>query len=327
MSRYIFLFYTLIMLLSFPLAACANRTEADRFQLWLKQLEEQARAQGVKEHTLQDIFSGLTPNPTVIALDRKQPEKTKGFRQYKAGVVAESRVKEARRLYRQHYALLHEIGAHYGVQPRFIVSLWGIETSFGANMGNFNVTRSLATLAFDGRRSDFFRGELLQLLTIMEKNHLANSAVKGSWAGAMGQTQFMPSSYNKFAVDYNHDGFADIWHTKADVFASIANYLAKTGWDNNTGWGRKVQLPPNFDTALTGMEQRKALNEWSRLGVKTADGHMLPAKAIAASLIILDNNPHEAYIVYNNYRVLLDWNKSKYFATAVGLLADKIAQE
>lgn len=326
------LLFRALFLLVIPLVACAGNQAvaphaAADFPAWLEKFKQDARNQGISEPTLQDAFRDVKLDNRVITLDRKQPEGRKEFATYFAGAVTPARVKQARKLYKKHYALLKEIGDHYGVQPRFIVSLWGIETSFGANMGNFQVVNSLSTLAFDGRRSEFFRKELLQALQILDSHHLKSATLEGSWAGAMGQTQFMPSSYSKFAVDYDHSGFADIWHSQADVFASIANYLSKTGWDKNTNWGRKIRLPQGFDRKLSGMETTKPVSEWSALGVMMADGKKLPSLALPASVVILDESGREAYIVYNNYRILLDWNKSKYFATTVGLFADKIGQE
>lgn len=316
----------LILLLLCPLYACAANISAPKipFALWLEGVKKEAASQGISQATLESAFLHVVINPRIIELDRKQPEKRKTFQQYFTGAITDARVKQARMLYRKHYALLTEIGAHYGVQPSFIVSLWGIETSFGANTGKVKLIDALTTLAYDGRRSEFFRKELIESLKILDQRHFTADTLRGSWAGAMGQTQFMPSSYFSYAVDYNKDGFADIWNDPADIFASIANYLATVGWDMNSPWGRKVLLPAHFDPELAGMEQSRPISAWGSMGIRSKDGSRLPSKPLLASLIILGENGQDAYLVYNNYKTLLDWNKSKYFATTVSLFADKI---
>lgn len=316
--------YCCIILLLLSWTSYAKPALADDFSLWLQLFKDEARSQGVSEATLENAFQNVVVNPRIIALDRKQPEKRKTFQEYYTGAITASRVAKGQELYKKHQKLLTEIGARYGVPPRFIVSLWGIETSFGANTGNIKLVDSLATLAFDGRRGEFFRGELLQTLMILDQGHFTADSLRGSWAGATGQTQFMPSSYHRFAVDYNNDGFADIWNSLPDIFASIANYLSATGWDSTTTWGRKVRLPQQFDHKLAGLEQVMPLTFWEKKGIVSADGSKIPALALPASLIILDDNGHEAYLVYSNYNTILKWNRSKYFATTVGLLADKI---
>ena len=220
--------------------------------------------------------------------------------------------------------MLNRIGAQYGVQPRFIVALWGIETDFGRNTGGFGVITALATLAHDGRRSEYFRGELLNALKIIDAGHIAAGDMKGSWAGAMGQSQFMPSSFLSYAVDQNGDGRRDIWTTQEDVFASIANYLASVGWKDDQTWGRAVRLPQSFNQSLVGLETVKPIGAWQSIGVRRPNGTDLPTRQLSASIIQPDGAGTRAYMVYDNFRTTLKWNRSTYFALAVGRLSDSM---
>ncbi len=226
----------------------------------------------------------------------------------------------------QHRDLLKEVGQHYGVPPRFIVALWGIETSYGSNTGGFNVIEALATLAYDGRRSQYFRGELLNALFILQEGHASLQTMKGSWAGAMGQSQFMPSSFLKLAVDFDGDGRKDIWTTHADVFASAANYLSQSGWRYGETWGRKAKLPDGFDPRQTGLKISKPIQTWHNMGVRRHDGRNLPVASMKGSIIVPDDTLSPAFLVYHNFRVIMKWNRSTYFATSVGLLADSIVR-
>ena len=293
------------------------------FPTWLKGLRQEARQAGIRDATLDRALAGVQPIPRVIELDRKQPERTMTFAQYMERVVTQTRIAEAKRKYAENKALLEEVGQRYGVEPRFIVALWGIETNFGQNMGSFPVVASLATLAYDGRRSAFFRKELLNALKIIDQGHVAPESMMGSWAGAMGQSQFMPSSFLSYAVDYNGDGRRDIWATREDVFASIANYLARAGWRRDAGWGAEVRLPASFDAAVAGLETRRPVDDWRRLGVAAANGTKLPASG-DASLVLPGGSDGPALLVFDNFRTILKWNNSQYFASAVGYLADSV---
>lgn len=297
----------------------------DDFSVWLADLKSEARASGISAATIEAAFDDVALIERVIELDRKQPEFTLTFAQYLDRVVPEQRVKRGRRLLAENRTLLDEVGQKYGVQPRFIVALWGIETDFGRIDGGFPVVDALVTLAYDGRRSAYFRKELLDALTILEEGHITAAAMKGSWAGAMGQSQFMPSSFRAFAVDHDGDGRKDIWRTRADVFASAANYLSKSGWRDDITWGRPVHLPKGFDPALAGRDTVKSIPEWQKLGVRRADGRDLPTRALKASIVRPDGGDGPAFMVYEDYGVILKWNRSNYFAIAVGTLADRIA--
>ncbi|MDB2682732.1 lytic murein transglycosylase [Alphaproteobacteria bacterium] len=300
---------------------------ASDFNTWLQELRAEATAQGISADTIQAALSNVSPIARVIELDRKQPEGKMTYAQYYNRVISKDRIAQGRRLYRQHKTQLDQVSAQYGVQPQYIVALWGIETSYGNNTGGFGVVRALATLAHDGRRSSFFRKELLNALKIIDAGHISAAAMKGSWAGAMGQNQFMPSSFHAYAVDGNGDGRRDIWTSLPDVFASTANYLSSSGWKGDEKWGREVKLPAGFSKSLTGLEIKKPLEQWSKLGVTLPNGQALPAGSdIQASIVTPDGLGGSAYLAYSNYRTIMKWNKSTYFATSVGLLADQIAQ-
>jgi membrane-bound lytic murein transglycosylase B len=298
--------------------------EAPSFDAWVAELRAEARAAGISEATLDAALEGIAPIPRVIELDRRQPEGRFTFEQYNQRVLSQDRIERGRELYREHRALLDRVAADYGVQPRFIVALWGIESSYGSYDGDYPVIGALATLAYDGRRASFFRGELLRALEIVERGDIAVEQMSGSWAGAMGQSQFMPSSYHAYAIDYDGDGHRDIWTSLPDVFASIANYLAKAGWNDRHTWGRRVNPPTGLNGALVGLEQAKPLPEWQALGVRRANGADLPLVALDASLLRTDEGQGPSYLVYHNFRVLMAWNRSTYFALTVGELADLI---
>ena len=305
-------------------SAVAQEDAAESFAEWRDGVRSEALGLGISASTFDAAFAGVEPIPRVIELDRSQPEVTLTFAQYVERVVPESRVAKGRELLAKHRDLLEPIGRKYGVPPRFIVALWGIETNFGQYLGGFPVIASLATLAHDGRRSAYFRQELMHALRILEDGHITPEAMMGSWAGAMGQSQFMPSSFVNYAVDHDGDGRRDIWGTQGDVFASAANYLAQAGWRAGETWGRFVALPAGFDDELIGLEVTKTLAEWQALGLRRADGSDLPQAAMSGSVVLPGGEEGPAYLVYGNYRTIMRWNRSYYFATSVGLLADRI---
>ncbi|KAF0117900.1 MAG: membrane-bound lytic murein transglycosylase B [Rhodospirillaceae bacterium] len=300
------------------------------FAAWLDALKTEAQeTRRIKPAVLERALQGIKPLPRVIELDRRQPELTLSFQEYLARTVTKARIAAGRRKMAAHGPLLTEIGKTYGVPPRFIVALWGIETDFGRLTGTFPIVEALATLAYDGRRSAYFRRELLDALTILDEGHILPERMLGSWAGAMGQNQFMPSSFLRFAKDHDGDGRRDIWNTTADVFASTANYLATSGWQREQGWGRAVRLPQGFDGVLAERKVKKSLAEWAALGVTGVDGHALPGQSLPAMLVLPNggDTPRKeraAFLVQENYEVLLKWNRSNLFALAVGHLADHL---
>ncbi len=320
-------YLAVLCLLAAALLQPVSAFAAQDFSLWLQDFKAEARAEGISQHTLDEAFAGVLPIDRVIELDRKQPEGHMTFVQYRERVINDNRIRQGRRLLSENYALLQEISRQYGVPPQYIVALWGIETSYGNNTGGFGVIPALATLAYDGRRSSFFRKELLGALKIIEGGHIDAAHMKGSWAGAMGQNQFMPSSFHAYAVDGNGDGRRDIWGTKADVFASTANYLSRNGWKGDERWGRPVRLPEGFPADKTGLEYKHSLQYWRDAGVTLEYGSPIPVvDGMKGAVVLPDGVGGPAFLVYDNYGVIMRWNKSLYFATSVGLLADAIAR-
>jgi len=314
----------LFLLLALLLApATAHATD---FQTWLQGFRIEAAQAGISQATINAALTDIQPLPKVIALDRKQPEKKMTFAKYKHGVVNQQRIQRGRELLQTHRAQLQWVEQTYQVPAQYVVALWAIETNFGDNTGGFKVIDSLATLAWEGRRASFFKAELIKALRIIDQGHITAANMKGSWAGAMGQNQFMPSSFFNFAVDADNDGHIDIWNTELDVFASTANYLHKSGWNYGQKWGRRVSLPPQFPASLVGPKIVKPLSFWKSAGVKDAGGAELPFENINASIVAPDGVGGEAYIVYGNYQTIMSWNRSTYFATSVGLLADAMAR-
>ncbi len=309
------------LLLAHPVAA----QEKASFAVWLAGFRQSAAEKGVSEPTLDRALTGLAPIPRVLELDQRQPEKTIRFETYRKGVVSDARVKAAKERAVLHRAALKAVSAESGVPVSFILALWAIESDFGRGQGGFAVIPSLATLAYDGRRQAFFAGELLAALQILDRGEATLAQLRGSWAGAMGQSQFMPSSYLKYAKDGDGDGKRDIWTNPRDVFASIANYLATVGWRQDVRWGREVRASRIVPGDLIGVKIRKPLAEWTALGLTRLDGQKLQGPiGIEASLVQPDGPEGPSYLVYDNFRTLMDWNRSTYFATAVGLLADRI---
>lgn len=315
---------TLLCALMFltPLTAHA----AGDFNQWVKDFKEEAAKKGISEATVNKAMEGVEPIQRIIELDRKQPEGTMTFATYRERIVNQARIKKGQKLYKEHRVLLEQTAQKYGVPAPYIVALWGIETNFGGNTGGFGVVPALATLAYDGRRSSFFRAELINALKILDAGHISHENMKGSWAGAMGQNQFMPSSFHAFAVDGNGDGKRDIWTSLPDVFASTANYLSKSGWKEDERWGREVKLPSGFPKHLIDLKTKHELSYWKSKGVTLPNGADIPVVAgMKASVVAPDGVGGPAYLAYDNYRVIMKWNKSTYFATSVGLLADSIA--
>lgn len=314
-------------LLFFGTAGGYAQAQGDGFTRWVEAFRQDALRAGIPAPVLDDAFAGIQYNESVIKLDRKQPESTISFSDYVAMAVSEKRVKQGRELLAEHRELLQQISAQYGVQPQFIIALWGIETSYGVNKGSYLLVEALASLAYEGRRAAFFREELMNTLRILAQERRPAASLVGSWAGAMGNCQFMPSSYLRFAVDWDRDGRRDIWDSLPDTFASIANYLSQSGWDGTVGWGREVVFPDNFNVSETSLFRARTLAEWRARGITAFDGAPLP-DALHPAFAVYPGEPWEGgYLVSSNYNVLLRWNRSRYFATSVGILADRIAEE
>jgi len=295
------------------------------FSAWLDGVKRDARAAGISQATIDAALTGLEPIERVVELDRKQPEFTQTFWSYLDNSVTTGRIERARRLLAENRPLLDRVYARYGVQPRFLVAFWGLESNFGEHTGGYSVIQALATLAYDARRAAFFRAQLMDALKIIDEGSIAVADMRGSWAGAMGQLQFIPTTFVNYAVDFDGDGRRDIWGNLPDVFASAANFLGRVGWRGDETWGREVRLPADFDWDMASLKTRKPITEWQRLGVRRADGADLPAADIFGAIIVPMGHNGPAFLVYGNFDAILTWNRSILYAVAVGHLADRIA--
>lgn len=290
---------------------------------WVADVRQEALSQGISPIIFDEAFSTIhEPSRQIKSLSRSQPEHRLTYEKYRSSRVDNYRITVGRRAYKKNGALVDKIANEYGVDPCFIMSFWGMETSYGSYMGNFPVIKSLATLAYDSNRKDFFRKQLFYALHIVNDGHVTLSHFKGEWAGASGQPQFLPSSWMEYAQDYDGDGRKDIWDSKPDVFASIANYMKKNGWQTGEPWAVYVTLPKNFDDKLEGKKVVKKVSEWSAMGIKTDNGKPLPYQNLEASIIQPYGGP--VFLAYPNYKMILRYNNSIYYAGAIGYLADKI---
>ncbi|MFT5812511.1 MAG: membrane-bound lytic murein transglycosylase B [Psychroserpens sp.] len=308
------------------------------FEQYIVKLKQEAIGKGFEQTLIDDSFANVVFHQRAVKADRNQPETVETLDTYLPKRLSDWKIKRARAKFKEHEALLTKVATEYGVQPRFIVALWGLETNFGKIMGNYNVISALSTMAYEGRREAFFKKQLWAALQILKEGHIDSANMKGSWAGAMGQNQFMPTSFVGYAVDGDGDGKKDIWGNYADVFASMANYLKKEGWSDQLTWGRQVKLPSGFDTSLaipnnTGgrknwlkiwAKTEKTLAQWQALGLRRTDGTNLPKVDIKAALVFPDGVKGRAYLAYNNYKSLMHWNLSYYFVSSVGHLSDHI---
>jgi membrane-bound lytic murein transglycosylase B len=310
-------------LLAVPLGGRIAAAAESDFSRFLGEVRRDAFAQGIRPATVDIAFRYIQYLPRVIELDRKQPERRMTFAEYIEKFVTPQRREAARAELAENGALLDRVRQRFNVQPRFIVSLWGFESDFGKVQGDYAVPAALATLGYDGRRSSYFRAELIAALKILDQGHIRAERMLGSWAGAMGQCQFMPTTFLSYAVDFDGDGRRDIWNSRADTLGSIANYLSRLGWHGSEGWGRQVVVPGNFDTRLAGLETRRPTAEWSRLGVRPV-GNQFTGREPDSSIVLPDGLGGAGLLVYDNFRAIMRWNKSTYFAAAVGYLADGI---
>lgn len=313
----------------------AQETPQPDFATWLEGVRAEALQRGISPGTVDRALTGLALEPVVVARDRAQPEQVQSLDRYLKQRLATRTIRSARTQFAQHRRVLQKIEAQYGVPAESLIAIWGLESNFGAFTGTRPIITALATLAFDPRRATLFRAELFHALTILDQGHVTPDELKGSWAGAMGQPQFMPSSYLKHAVDFNGDGRADIWTTESDVFASIANYLRSAGWVKGERWGREVrvtravmnrierQVPmrANGCRAVREMTEARPLKTWASLGVVLASGRPLPRADMDASLV---RGVTQHFLVYRNYHAIVDYNCSNAYAVAAGVLGDKI---
>lgn len=310
--------------------------EASRpsFETWLADLRDEALARGIRAEVVQAALTNVQPVQQILERDRTQAEFTLDLDAYLKRRLTRNTIRTARQMFTTHRALLERVGRHYDVQPRIVVAVWGLESNFGRFAGVRPTIPTLATLAYDPRRAQFFRQELFSALEILDRGHIELERLRGSWAGALGQPQFMPSSYLRFAQDFDGDGRRDIWSSMPDVFASIAFYLQQHGWTAGQIWGREVRaaapvlervkevpLRPEGCRARRIMTVPLPLAKWQRLGVRTAAGGPLPSASLDASLF---SAGARHFLVYGNYEALLDYNCSHSYALSIGLLADQI---
>ncbi len=312
------------LIFAFATPAFAESTDP-AFAACLDELKTQARAEGIGEEVVSEVLDQVRPVERVIELDRKQPEFTRTFADYYGRRVTENRVKQGRALLAEHRDLLQRVQDLYGVPPHYLLAFWGLETNFGSYTGKMPVPDSLATLACDERRSAFFAAELMSALRIVEQGDIEPADMLGSWAGAMGNFQFLPSVYLRHAIDADGDGRRDLWNSLPDAVTSAANFLADLGWERGYRWGREARLPDDFDYALTGRDQRRPLADWVAMGVTDAYGRALPPLDVSTAVIVPSGGEGPAFLAYPNFDIIMRWNRSEFYALAVGRLADRIA--
>lgn len=344
--------WPLCLLLTLTLAACASKPAAEKaaavansapppastasaqsalpapqpalsFVEWREQFRADALARGIRAEVFDRAFAGITPDPSVLRADSSQPEFTRPVWEYLEGATSASRVRNGKTKLAQEQTSLAAIHQQYAVEPVYLVAIWGMESSYGQFMGDQSVIRSLATLAYEGRRQAFARSQLLAALEILQQGDIDPQHMRGSWAGAMGQTQFIPTTYNTHAVDFDGDGRRDIWNSSADALASAAHYLQASGWRSGQPWGFEVQLSKDFDFALADPDNRRSLQQWRQLGVLA--GPVDPQLESAnAALILPAGYRGPAFLVFDNFRAILKYNNSTSYALAVGLLGDAL---
>lgn len=315
---------TALGLLLVALLPHAQAQESEPFDQWLLALRADAAKQGISAATLDAALGGVTLVERVIELDRRQPEFTQTFWNYLDQRVTAARIERGRQMLVDHRELLAKIEKNYGIPPRFLVAFWGLETNYGSFLGSFPTIASLVTLAHDRRRDAFFRAQLIDALRIVDEHSVTVGEMNGSWAGAMGHLQFMPSTFRQYAVDATGDGKRDVWGSLEDAFESGANYLNRLGWQRDETWGREVKLPKGFSLDEATQGHSKSLKAWNDLGVRRADGGALPRVEISGRIILPQGHDGPAFVVYRNYDVILNWNRSINYAIAVGHLADRL---
>jgi membrane-bound lytic murein transglycosylase B len=308
-------------------APTALQTTAEKplpsFADWRQAMRGEAIAAGIDAALFDRVFADVTLDPAVLKADSSQPEFTRPVWEYLDGAVSSSRIGRGRVLLAQHNTVLQRIEQQYGVEAQILVAIWGLESNFGNNIGSHSVIRSLATLAYDGRRQGFWRAQLLAALQILQNGDVPSERMIGSWAGAMGQTQFMPTTYNQHAVDFDGDGKRDLWSSSTDALASAAHYLQASGWQRGQPWGFEVSLPNDFDYALADPDQRRTLAEWAELGIRPLAPTGTAANA-RASLQLPAGHQGPAFLLLDNFRSILKYNNSTSYALAIGLLADNL---
>jgi membrane-bound lytic murein transglycosylase B len=295
------------------------------FSEWQSQFRAQALSAGVRPEVFDNAFAGITPDMSVVKADRSQPEFSRPVWEYLDGAMSAVRVRKGQALLNQYADALSAIEQRYGVDRQALVAVWGMESSFGQFQGTQSVIRSLATLAYEGRRPQFAQDQLIAALQIIQHGDIDALSMLGSWAGAMGQTQFIPTTYNTHAVDFDGDGRRDIWNSPSDALASTAHYLQSSGWQKGQPWGFEVQLAQGFDYALADASTRKSISEWQQLGLKLLNGSALPGnlQQQQAALLLPAGYKGPAFLVMDNFRAILKYNNSSSYALAIGLLSER----
>ena len=332
------LFYLIVLAIfilnSIPACAAAQKntdTPPKEWTTWLEGLKKEMRSRGISQKTIDKAYKGKNyyhKAPDVVQLDKRQTEFVLTTSAYVNRLVNKQRVNEARK----HYDMLKDkykkIEKEYNVPFNYITAFWAVETNFGQNKGKHNLIDSLTNLSYKNRRAKFFKSELYNVLKIMDKTNLGEDKMLGSWAGAMGHFQFMPSTYNNYAVDYDGDNVPDIWNSLPDAIASAENYLTKLGWKTDEPWGTRIKLPWDFDFKNVGRQTTKTVGEWKELGILTYAGNKLPYNnELKGSVILPDGRKGPAYIVFGNFKRVMIWNRSDNYAIAVVTLADYIADK
>lgn len=315
-----------------PLPASANVNDPIANQLnkiaefrgFLEGFWPEAKRAGVSRKTFKRAIGGLTPDPEIAVSQNSQPEFVSPVWSYVDRAVSEKRLQTGTEKLKSMDATLRAIEAKYGVEKQILLAIWGLESTFGQNKGSKDVIRSLATMAYRGRRKTYGRKQLIAALKILERGDIALHEFKGSWAGAMGHTQFIPATYNHYAVDYTGDGKRDIWNSTSDALASTANYLKKAGWKTGKTWGYEVEVPRGFNYAHSGWGVKKPLSQWARLGIRRVNGRGFPRPSDTAELILPAGADGPAFLILKNFRVLMRYNKSVSYVLAVGHLGDRI---
>jgi len=291
----------------------------------VSELKQTALQSGISEITVRDVFADINQLPRVIASDRSQPEFTQTFTEYYNKRVTDFRVSKGRNLLATHATLLERIQQKTGVPPQYLVAFWGLETNFGSYFGKLPIPSALATLACDSRRSEFFTRELMATLKIVDIGDMASNELIGSWAGAIGHMQFMPTTFLQHARDEDGDGRRDLLGSVSDALYSGGSYLADMGWEPGYRWGREVKLPENFDYTLTGSDEWRPLSQWAALGVTDTAGRPIESMPLQSALLVPTGHTGPAFLVYPNFRIIMKWNRSEFYALSVGRLADRIA--
>jgi membrane-bound lytic murein transglycosylase B len=297
---------------------------SDRFGRFVRDFWPEARRAGISRHVYDMAFHGVGPDPSVLELAQDQPEFKTPIGDYFAKRVTPERIAAGRDMAQSHAATLERIERRYGVDREILLAIWGMESNYGSHKGEMSVIRSLATLAYVGKRRNFGRSQLVAALKILQRGDISAAGFTGSWAGAMGHTQFIPTTYNAYAVDWTGDGRRDIWNSIEDALASTANYLAHSGWQRGLKWGYEVELPARFDRRLIGEQARRSIAAWSRLGVRPAAGRGFGAGDASAYVVQPAGTGGPAFLVTRNFNAILKYNAAVSYALAVGHLGDRI---